>query len=74
MEEKIARLLYSGSKLPEGNPLLHVKSLARAVIECNLAFLESKILLSAKIHSILSTLTDLKQCVRYWTQGMIERS
>lgn len=63
MEEKIARLFFSGPKLPKGNSLLHVKSLARAVIECNLAFVESKILLNTEILSVRSTLTDLNECI-----------
>ncbi|CAN9409540.1 unnamed protein product [Alternaria sp. RS040] len=63
MEEKIARLLFSGPKLPKGNSLLQIKSLARAVIDCNLAFVESKILLKTEILSVRSTLTDLNQCI-----------
>jgi hypothetical protein len=63
MEEKIARLFFSGSKLPKGNSLLQIKSLARAVIDCNLAFVESKILLKTEIISVRSTLTDLNECI-----------
>lgn len=74
MEEKIARLFFSGPKLPKGNSLLHVKSLARAVIECNLAFVESKILLNTEILSVRSTLTDLNECVRCCTYGTTEPS
>ncbi|CAN9398621.1 unnamed protein product [Alternaria alternata] len=71
MEEKIARLFFSGSKLPKGNSLLQIKSLARAVIDCNLAFVESKILLKTEIISVRSTLTDLNECVRC-NQGVVK--
>lgn len=64
MEEKIARLVFSGPKAPQSNVLRHVKNLARAVIECNEAFVESKIILSAEILSGRSTLTDLNESVR----------
>lgn len=64
MEEKIARLVFSGPKAPQSNVLLHAKNLARAVIECNEAFVESKIPLSTEILSVKSSLTDLNECVR----------
>ncbi|KAF4546017.1 uncharacterized protein LTHEOB_4669 [Lasiodiplodia theobromae] len=63
MEEKIARLVFSGPKAPQSNVMLHVKNLARAVIECNEAFVESKILLSAEILSGRSNLTDLNESI-----------
>jgi hypothetical protein len=72
MEGKIARLVFSGPKAPQSNALLHVKTLARAVIECNEAFVESKIVMSTEILSVRSGLTDLKESVRSGKHVMFE--
>lgn len=64
MEEKIARLVFSGSRLPKGDVLLHVKNLAKAVVECNQAFVESKVILGKRIDNVISTSTDVREHVR----------
>lgn len=59
----IARFMFSGARLPQGNVLLHIKNLARAVVECNEAFVQSKLILSTKIHSATSTSSDVNEYV-----------
>lgn len=64
MEEKIARLVFSGPRLPQSNAIFHVKKLARAIIECNEAFVQSKLVLSIDVLSHQSTQANLNECVR----------
>lgn len=54
MEGIIARLVFSGSKLPQGDVLTHVKNLAKAVVRCNEAFVAAKGILGKRIHNVKS--------------------